>query len=337
LVLIGHEIKSGGAFGFSANRNALDYFAWHFYGVQVFFVISGFIITHLLLQEQKATGTIDFRSFYLRRFFRIIPALVTYLTCLFLLNLFFHGETIGPEAWFKSVFFLGNFSFGGSPWSTLHLWSLSVEEQFYLFWPLVFFHKRLRTLLPLLFIFLAPIFRIIDYRFPGSIGEFSFFTRADSIFIGSLFAIYRDNPVFKKWVRFSKPVLLVTAFCLGAEKLTLSHTGVLTVPFSMTFFSLSIVILINRSFSENSVLFRILNTRALIWIGGISYSLYLWQQLFYPVSVLGLMLPTLFPLNFICAFLFAWLSSRFIEKPILAWRRRRYDRTIGGREMVVGT
>jgi peptidoglycan/LPS O-acetylase OafA/YrhL len=67
-----------------------------------------------------------------------------------------------------------------------------------------------------------------------------------------------------------------------------------------------------------------LNTRFFIWIGGISYSLYLWQELFYPGSVLGNMLPTMFPVNFILAFLFAWLSTRCIEKPILAWRRRFY-------------
>jgi peptidoglycan/LPS O-acetylase OafA/YrhL len=338
LVLLGHEIKMGGAFGFTEARDQLStYFGWHYYGVQIFFVISGFIITYLLLQEEKATGTISFRMFYLRRFFRIIPALGTYLACVFLLNLIFHGETIGPVAWFKSIFFLGNFSFGGSPWSTGHLWSLSVEEQYYFFWPLVFFHKRLRTFLPVLFILLGPFFRVIDYRYLGSIGVFSFFTRGDSILIGSLFAIYRDHPAFTKALKFSNPILIVTAFCLIAEKLLIPNTAFLTVPFTMTFFSLSVVVLITRSFSPNSVLFRILNTRGLIWIGGISYSLYLWQQLFFPVSVLGLMLPTLFPFNFMFAFLFAWLSSRFIEKPILAWRRRRYDRTTGGREMVVGT
>jgi peptidoglycan/LPS O-acetylase OafA/YrhL len=324
LVLIGHEIKSGGAFGFSANRKTLDYFAWHFYGVQVFFVISGFIITHLLLKEQKETGTINFGGFYLRRFYRIIPALSLYLACLFLLSLFFHAETIGPAAWFKSFFFLGNFSFGGSPWSTLHLWSLSVEEQYYLFWPLVFFYKLSRRLVPLIFICLGPVFRVIDYRYPGSIGEFSFFTRADSIFIGSLFAIYRDHPVFIKWLKFSRPVLIIAAFSLIAGKLALPYTGILTVPFSYTLFSVAIVILINKSFSQGTILFRILNTRFFIWIGGISYSLYLWQELFYPGSVLGNMLPTMFPVNFILAFLFAWLSTRFIEKPILAWRRRFY-------------
>ncbi len=324
LVIVGHEIKSGGSFGFSTQRNSLDFLCWQYYGVQVFFVISGFIITHLLLQEKNRTALIDFRGFYLRRFYRIIPALATYLGAVLLLSLFFYGENIGPVAWFKSFCFLGNFSFGGTPWSTLHMWSLSVEEQFYLFWPLVFLHKRWRLYAPLFFMVLCPICRIVDYRSPGHFGDFSFFTRADAIFIGSFFAIYRDHPWFTNFLRHSKLVAGLAAFCLIAGKLTLPHTGWLTIPFSSTFFSLAIVVLVNKSFSGSTLLFKVLNARFLVWLGGISYSLYLWQQLFYPVSILGYWLPTIFPFNFILAVLLAWMSSRFIEQPILAWRRRQY-------------
>ena len=186
----------------------------------------------------------------------------------------------------------------------------------------LFFNKKTRTLVPLLFITIAPIFRIIEYRYPGSIGESSFFTHADAIFTGALFAIYRNHAFFKKLQKYSGAVLILTAFCLIATIFGLPHTGAITVPFTWTLFSRSTVILINRSFSENTVWYKVLNTNALVLIGSISYSLYLWQQIFYPASILGKIPSTLFPLNFIIIFILAWASNRLIERPVLEWRQR---------------
>ena len=105
-------------------------------GVSIFFVISGFLITSLLLQEQRKRGSISLRGFYLRRAFRILPPLYFYIGVVVLLGragrLSFDWRDI-----VSSAFFFHNFTNNATMWSVEHLWSISVEEQFYLVWPLI--------------------------------------------------------------------------------------------------------------------------------------------------------------------------------------------------------
>jgi len=198
LVIIGHEIVDGSHFGINDRNYFLHFFTWHLYGVKIFFVISGFIITHLLCKEERSNGSVSLRKFYLRRFFRIIPVVYTYLIILFAVSYFYHNEIIHSIVWFLSFFFSANFESLGTAWSTSHLWSLSVEEQFYFLWPMLFLCKRIwRLIIPIGFILIAPILRMIEYKHPGSIGEFSFFIHADAIFIGCLYALYREK-IFEK-------------------------------------------------------------------------------------------------------------------------------------------
>ncbi|HTC01522.1 MAG TPA: acyltransferase [Ferruginibacter sp.] len=328
LVIIGHEIIDGSHFGINNEDSLFRFFTWHIHGVRIFFVISGFIITHLLLKEEKLKDNISLKNFYLRRFFRIIPVLYVYLVILFILTLFFHNETITPIIWFLSLFFMANFWSIGVRWSTGHLWSLSVEEQFYFLWPVIFTNRRLRLIVPLFFILLAPILRMIEYKHPGLIGDASFFTNADAIFIGCLFAMYREK-VFKKRYKIVEFIILsITAFILIAQKIALSGTGLISVPFANSLFAISIVILIERSFSPSSVLYKIFNLRILVWIGRISFSLYLWQQLFYHCSIFGDKIYTRFPLNILCMFVCAFLSYSFVEKPILRFRQNLMNKKI---------
>ncbi|NNU33630.1 acyltransferase [Mucilaginibacter sp. S1162] len=111
-------------------------------GVNIFFVISGFLITSLCLKEKLLTGTISLKDFYIRRVLRIFPVAYLYIAVVFILDHFFHLQI----AWFQylaALFYIMNFSYFRAHGDTVqlgHYWSLSIEEQFYIIFP--FFLKK---------------------------------------------------------------------------------------------------------------------------------------------------------------------------------------------------
>src|ERR1017187_2106620 len=107
-------------------------------GGSIFFVISGFLITSLLLQEHRKRGSISLPGFYLRRAFRILPPLYFYIGVIILLGV--AGRmALNRNDLISSIFFFHNFTEGATMWAVEHLWSISVEEQFYLVRPVVLF------------------------------------------------------------------------------------------------------------------------------------------------------------------------------------------------------
>ena len=155
-------------------------------GVRFFFVISGFLISHLLFQEHIQTGSINLRSFYIRRALRILPVYFAYLLVIFCLQIFttYHQTA---NAWISNLTFTTNFF--GDNWTTGHLWSLAVEEQFYLLWPfflvlIAFNNTKLsvtkggggnRTVFYILgmALIVAPICRVISYAVTHGINHAS--------------------------------------------------------------------------------------------------------------------------------------------------------------------
>ena len=133
LVVAGHSAEH---FTSSLRIPVRSYLLFAHTGVSVFFIISGFLITSLLLKELDATGTIGLRRFYLRRSFRIFPPFYLYLSIVSLLTLagVFHIQlrALLFAATYMSNYYLGP---GGSSAALQHTWSLSLEEQFYLVWP----------------------------------------------------------------------------------------------------------------------------------------------------------------------------------------------------------
>lgn len=107
------------------------------FGVQIFFCISGFVICRGLLHEQSTTGAVGIRSFYIRRFFRIIPPLFIYMLAIAALSASGLVEAT-PEAFAKASLFLCNIGSESCGWFLGHTWSLAYEEQFYLVFPLLF-------------------------------------------------------------------------------------------------------------------------------------------------------------------------------------------------------
>lgn len=252
LVIMGHQIVDGASFiDTSRYSSFFKFLTWHLYGVQVFFVISGFLITRLLDMELQITKTINLRNFYLRRVFRILPAYYLLLITTFILSRFNHnGEILNGNVWIKSLFFISNYDFGGTSWTLGHTWSLSVEEQFYLIWPIVFYYPKWRKVIPVIFICAAPIFRMINYRYK-LFSDFAFWVHCDSIFIGAFFATLKN----KEWVNKYKFLLVgISLTLLFCEKEIIPYSGFITIPFSRTFFSLAIISLIFYSFDPKVLL-----------------------------------------------------------------------------------
>src|SRR5207244_1141178 len=131
-------------------------------GVDVFFAISGFLITLLLLRELEHSGTLSLKRFYLRRALRLIPAYLAFLIVLFGLSRM--GLThVSERAWLGALTYTVNFHLGYTPWEGLHFWSLSAEEQFYLLWPpllLLLRPKRARFMV-LAYLAAAPALRLL--------------------------------------------------------------------------------------------------------------------------------------------------------------------------------
>lgn len=303
-------------------------------GVRFFFVISGFLITYLMLREIQKTGRVSLKSFYVRRSLRILPVYFSFLFCVALVQGF--GTLFIPwREWLYALTFTVNF--GGANVPLGHLWTLGVEEQFYLLWPLVvglFCLIRTQRLVICLMIpvLLCPMLRFaadhIVFTQPliaALMKGHSFFTLCDGLAIGCLGAVgYFDaKPQVEKYL-LRRPcvtyftgcilIILPTAFwaihslkSLQFLQDTLQCSGFL-------------LLLLHSILKPEWVPYRILNFRPVVYIGMLSYSLYLWHGLFD-------MAPNLwpFPMDWLHGFpnwligVFAAgiLSYHFIEQPLL--------------------
>jgi peptidoglycan/LPS O-acetylase OafA/YrhL len=294
-------------------------------GVSIFFVISGFLITTLLLMELRDRARIDLRRFYIRRSFRIFPAFYVYLLALLLLGLA-GMVTIVPKTWMSAALYLRNYwppLEGSGDWITAHTWSLAVEEQFYLLWPLAFtvLGRRRSTFLAAALIVLFPISRVATYwAFPAARPDLGYMlhTRGDGLMMGCLLALVVDQP----WCRrlrerlydWHAPALAIVFLLIGSNVLHLRFGGWYLLPAGYTAEAFAVVLvlawLVDR---PTTALGRILNHPAVKHVGVISYSLYLWQQLF--AAWHGWWrVPAIF--------LAAEASYRLVERPCLRLRDR---------------
>lgn len=308
-------------------------------GVNTFFVISGYLITTLLMREQALTHTVQLTKFYMRRVLRIFPAYYSLLLFYLLLQLL-HVFQLSGTSWVTSVTFTKYFN--KSDWPTNHLWSLSVEEHFYLLWPLGFIHlkNKGRRLLPVIIIVLVPAARLVNtyYLHTQWMDELSLFQRADAIACGCLLALHFDKITLAvdKLVQKSRLfVLLPLAILFGLYLLNEVPikqpvaNGLLTAFGTTTglFANMAIVLLLVITISHKTLWQRVLSFGAVNYIGKISYGIYLWQQLFFSPwqqQFFSLHLNPLMALlvNIGCIILVASASYYVIEKPFLRLKAR---------------
>jgi peptidoglycan/LPS O-acetylase OafA/YrhL len=292
------------------------------FGVDIFFGLSGLLITRLLLEQYRASGSFGLREFYIRRAFRILP------TCLLFLAVY---SALG---WWKSslefvssVFFFRNYipetmaGFGSG-----HLWSLSVEEHFYLIWPglLAFLAARRSKNVAAGLALGFGLWRMIEsqltvHMFPLSPAHFRTDLRLDALLWGCVAAFVLDNSKErdKFAAQFRLPMFAGAALVL-----------ILSVRFYSVLTSVWIAALIPGLLAGTLVhpewwISRLLGWAPVTWLGRISYSLYLWQQLFFPPG--WEQAPQWWrhwPANLLLAFAAASLSYYLVEKPLIAMGRR---------------
>jgi peptidoglycan/LPS O-acetylase OafA/YrhL len=309
-------------------------------GVRFFFVISGFIITWLLLREADVKTRVNLRGFWVRRSVRILPAYSVFLVALFWIQSL-TSWCLSGAGWFGVATFTSNY-FDPKQWLPAHLWSLSVEEQFYLLWPFGFVWirpwERPTLALSVLSCVAAScvMFQWIGGPVPDSplLGERSFLRKSDSIAIGCAAAIvlrYYPLPLKNLFLHFRLLCLLIIIFLVGFPKAleALRMCPPWHFPGSTAMQAAGLAsILLWSQYEPDSKFFRILQWRPLVLLGLWSYSIYLWQQLFssdarvfgfesYPwwLSFPGWLIPTL---------LCGMVSYYFIEQPL---RRRFRSRT----------
>lgn len=270
-------------------------------GVHVFFVISGFLITTLLLKERYFQGKINLYFFYLRRFFRILPLVYLFIIVLIILNKAFMLN-ISNNSFYVSSFFVKNYPITnrGEDWWSSHLWSLSVEEQFYLFFPffistlnIKLYKKLVLVLIPLItlaqfviqnkeYVGILYTNRIIHILINGF--SIVFNDGIKIILIGSYLACYYfEYPtanIFKinnlKYTKYFSLVLFIIALLFAIGTYNLFNV----VYVSDVIFSFVIGYIIILNLEANNYFAVLLSNKYIVHIGIISFSLYIWQQLF---------------------------------------------------------
>lgn len=292
-------------------------------------MLSGYIITARLISEREKSSTISLRNFYLRRAFRILPLVTAYLITLCLLSLFANLVDFRASEIVSSAFFFRNYQFAANPIGTYtkHFWSLSIEEHFYLLWPalLLWFGNRRALRMSVAGAITSAIWRIYECSHAGS-GIFSSArpdlhaiqtdARLDGLLLGCALALVLAEPRIRSFIaRNLKDAPLLVIFLIFMSLLV--SRG---FPSFITNVLVTIMLAHTLVFAEG-VPYRWLNSRLLVWIGTVSYSVYVWQQLFlfHPSGWLSI-----FPLNIFCVFFVASCSYYLLERPAIAFGKRRY-------------
>lgn len=310
-----------------------------FLGVDLFFVLSGFLITSLLIQEAEEFGKVRLVLFYIRRFLRLYPALVITVIVTGLAWKYMPGtETTYPRMAFAALFYYADAVPHNSPLH--HTWSLSIEEQFYIVWPfLLLLSLRLRRwrFLPPIFIFCTAILvrsaMILRHDPPWRIFPFPL-ARMDSLMTGALIAmaIANRNAVLSSarrslWSPIGATALLVSVvlfFTVNQYGYALYAWGFTPILLLFGLWIASVVLQPPDSSWTN----RLLSSRPMVYLGRRSYGIYLyhlpifvWLENFrIRHSVGNLILITALRVGLSIAV--AALSFRFVEKPVLKFKSR---------------
>ena len=330
----------------------VNYLPGGFLGVDLFFVLSGYLISSLIIKEYKKTGTLNLYNFYIRRARRLLPAVYFMITVCLVFMVLFNGVLlrkshldavfgyIYSSNWWYIFHKLDYFDSFGAQSPFKHLWSLAIEEQFYMFFPLIFliFNRRkkeegeasslnknfLYIVLGLILISLVTHILLFDINNINRI-YFGTDTRAFSLLVGVVGALVypmdklssptnvKESVLYSVVSLTSISTLIAIMFYTSEYNTWLYRGGFLLVAV------LGLIIIISSG-KQHTFISKALSFRPIVFIGKISYSLYLWHfpiiVLTTPVSEIGN--PNLFyvTLRIILTFIAATLSYLFVETPI---------------------
>lgn len=318
LVCVGHIAGTVGAPDFLLPLHNLGNF-----GVKIFFVISGFLITYLLLIEREKTGSINLKQFYIRRTFRLFPAFYFFVACMAV------AHYLGwIELWQGDLFYAATYTMNyhhERAWWLNHTWSLAVEEQFYLLWPLVLLliGKFNARKVALIVVCTVPFIRAVMWyglEAPPSAMTREFQAVADALATGCVLAyFYKGGVEIPRWFR-SIWFYLVPISMFIIPLIMMKLRPAMFYIIGQSVINLCAAAIIWRFMTVRKGLpFKVLNCAPAIWLGGLSYSLYLWQEPFLNSWVRDWYAS--WPMNIVLTFMFAIFSFYVIEKPFLKIRK----------------
>jgi peptidoglycan/LPS O-acetylase OafA/YrhL len=305
-----------------------------FLGVDMFFVLSGFLITSLLLEELAATGRVSFRSFYVRRALRLLPALAP-VVAIAGGAMIAWNPSLGTVGFVLSViFYTANWAivYGLPPGLLAHTWSLAIEEQFYVIWPplLLILVRVIRRRWVLLLVVLSAAGLAVAHRFtimhtPAGMARIyvGLDAHADPVLIGCALGIFCASRLFR---RTRRAVVLwnVLGVLAGLALLALLVRARFPIDYVLasagTWAAAASALVIVSALLPSSSCGDLLGCAPLTWLGRRSYALYLWH---YPVFYVAGPLwkpeahPTAALLAWVVTVALAAASFRYIEQPVL--------------------
>jgi peptidoglycan/LPS O-acetylase OafA/YrhL len=304
-------------------------------GVMIFFVISGFLITTLLLKEKEKFGHINFKFFFIRRFMRLLPPLILFFIAIFVLM--FTGQIKTDYiALLLSFFYVYNFV----PYEFLvaelaHTWSLAVEEQFYLMWPFVIYRlkviKKIMVFAITLIIvcFVARILVDLPIVYNGKtyfLENYTYIKRwfipaAMPIMIGSLTAIlwFKNAALFQKQLsnKWYIPLLALALYCI---QLVIPGVSLYIIHLMQP---IGVALLLQwMCYNQQTLLVKIFDWAPIAFIGRISYGIYVFQGLFLLTGPGGKLAIQQYPLNIILTLGVSVASYYLVEKPVMRYKNR---------------
>jgi peptidoglycan/LPS O-acetylase OafA/YrhL len=312
-------------------------------GVGLFFVLSGYLITFLLLRERESKGRVSLSRFWIRRAFRILPPMYAYVLFVVIYAKFV-AISLSWRSVLASALFLQNMS--PYPGSALleHTWSLAVEEQFYIVWPVLmvcsykFCGRRGATFAALGMIVCAPLFRVVFGAMHSSYLHHHVFgfmpSRMDSLGVGCFLALAQGTGFFENMYAKVSSFWWVAAlgFLIGTP-LLVSKSPQFYHAFGLSLDAVLMGLFILWSArNPESIVGRFLNNGLIAEIGVLSYSIYLWQTFFIHTGT-GVRYLNEMPLGLLGIAIAALLSRQFVEKPFFVLRdkvlaMRRFARTV---------
>lgn len=305
-------------------------------GVDLFFVLSGFLITRLLVAEIEEHGRLDLRAFYVRRALRLLPALLVccaIVAPLFLLLPVTEGSqsllgTLTAVTYASSVFAATGTDLG---WM-IHTWSLSVEEYFYLVWPVALAAIALRR--DRVRIMAAVVALAVGYRLAAGLATdwtvqriaYAPDTRAEQLLVGAFVAVLLAG-------RARRVPVAVPVAVLGAAVLVFPVFAVLparlTEPFYFHFGGSTVVavaaavMVAGLADARSTSLHRLAAWRPLVWVGERSYGIYLWNlPIVAIIAATPVPGPAQMPVKLVLTFLVPALSYHVVERPCLRLKSR---------------
>jgi peptidoglycan/LPS O-acetylase OafA/YrhL len=322
LVLLSHSARS------SAAAEHLG-----FLGVAFFFAISGYLICTKLLVERERSGTISLKRFYWRRGFRILPASLIYLTVIGLLGILAIERVKGRDV-ASGIFLFSNY-LPDKDWDVNHFWSLSMEEHFYLIWPVLLAtlgnrHARRTALVCIAGIFLWRSWALSHFVLAGIPTLQRTDLRLDAFFAPCALAILLREPLCReRATRWLSPIIVVGLLAVLAV-LRIPHTS------SAIFNSLRQLAqacilplaIVSTVFRPATLFGRFLELSPVRWVGRVSYSIYLWQMPFFDRNGwLGSHTGSVW-LKIAALLAAASLSYYLIERPLIRHGRRLESRVL---------